>query len=967
MKTNTKRASALCAVLLFASVLFAGIGLLNAVTATAKSQSQNVGKTYYYEELKNSAMAQKFYGVMQDMSKNGTFTDGKGEYDLVGSGVLTESEVSAYVDGKSPKIPVAFGAARDAFYMDNPDLFYIDVYKLYLSAGMQNGKYVAFVNTGTAESYYADNTFSNANEVNVAIQKYDEAVNKIVSEAKAAGTDAVTQIEFANAAIAEKVEYDYGAREDGVSGKVIQDGNVNSAYGALVNGKALCGGYSRAFKAIMDELDIPCVLVQGNGYSGASSGDDEAGYIAHMWNAVQVNGLWYGVDVTWNDSSKNLKKYLLGGSELFDIGHFEDGVISSSGFELKYPALRPFNYGVNEDKSGFTFKDEGTLNDIEFGYKKLGAGDDSGTGLTLGVSYEGKNFLQLEEEGKYLAMRTCGEDGVWSVWSGIAAWYHSEGGFGYVDEYTIEPHYPSTFRIQQGIFDCNPDGMFCTYLPETAEKHVVVISSAYTNDAYGTYIPAPYVKTKVPYELGSIRSFEPINIKLVYNEKLVPIEGKTNADVSVKVFASDKNIEKYVKIENMVWNPDENSISFTFTPSKYYAHNCMMYDFAPTNVVSERSGKSPEPGGGYTFKMKQVVCSKIFNDGRLYMQVFGNPKFVGAEDMSLTEFKDQNGQPIVGNQRSQLMLVVNEPNKADNKVMEDKLLADSEIGINKEDIKASSTYQIDLQLCGVVRQVPKGSYMQVGFGFPEGYGPDDAGVTFTVYHYTRKADGTIDTVEEIPCVVSEYGIIATVRSFSPFMICAVDSNKVKAAKNIYASVDGVGGTLDRTTIETVTGNEVSYTVTPDSGYKVNRVLINGTEREMSAGGGELKIAASDLKDGGNIVEVSFISERVANDCAQKGIVLAQPKIIVTENDMIQAVSHEIVPASPKKNSKVGLVVGIIIAVVVVAAGACVAVYFVMKNKNDNSGGSNKSGGGTQNKKRAQTKPRTATATRTNRA
>ena len=165
MKTNTKRASALCAVLLFASVLFAGIGLLNAVTATAKSQSQNVGKTYYYEELKNSAMAQKFYGVMQDMSKNGTFTDGKGEYDLVGSGVLTESEVSAYVDGKSPKIPVAFGAARDAFYMDNPDLFYIDVYKLYLSAGMQNGKYVAFVNTGTAESYYADNTFSDRKSV----------------------------------------------------------------------------------------------------------------------------------------------------------------------------------------------------------------------------------------------------------------------------------------------------------------------------------------------------------------------------------------------------------------------------------------------------------------------------------------------------------------------------------------------------------------------------------------------------------------------------------------------------------------------------------------------------------------------------------------------------------------------------------------------------------------------------------
>ena len=45
-------------------------------------------------------------------------------------GVLTEQQVSMYLDGDT-KVPVALGAARDAFYMDNPDLFYIDVYKLY--------------------------------------------------------------------------------------------------------------------------------------------------------------------------------------------------------------------------------------------------------------------------------------------------------------------------------------------------------------------------------------------------------------------------------------------------------------------------------------------------------------------------------------------------------------------------------------------------------------------------------------------------------------------------------------------------------------------------------------------------------------------------------------------------------------------------------------------------------------------
>ncbi len=52
----------------------------------------------------------------------------------------------------------------------------------------------------------------------------------------------------------------------------------------------VCEGYARAFKVLCDQVGIPCVLVEG--YS--SSGD-------HMWNNVQLDGNWYGVDVTWND------------------------------------------------------------------------------------------------------------------------------------------------------------------------------------------------------------------------------------------------------------------------------------------------------------------------------------------------------------------------------------------------------------------------------------------------------------------------------------------------------------------------------------------------------------------------------------------------------------------------------------------------------------------------------------------
>ena len=53
----------------------------------------------------------------------------------------------------------------------------------------------------------------------------------------------------------------------------------------------VCEGYARAFKVLCNKVGIPCVLVDG----------DAGG--PHMWNYVQLDGAWYGVDVTWNDPS----------------------------------------------------------------------------------------------------------------------------------------------------------------------------------------------------------------------------------------------------------------------------------------------------------------------------------------------------------------------------------------------------------------------------------------------------------------------------------------------------------------------------------------------------------------------------------------------------------------------------------------------------------------------------------------
>ncbi len=66
-----------------------------------------------------------------------------------------------------------------------------------------------------------------------------------------------------------------------------------SAYSALVNGQTVCAGYARAFQYIMIELGIPTYYV-----SGYSTQD-------HAWNIIFLDGEYYNVDLTWNNSNKN--------------------------------------------------------------------------------------------------------------------------------------------------------------------------------------------------------------------------------------------------------------------------------------------------------------------------------------------------------------------------------------------------------------------------------------------------------------------------------------------------------------------------------------------------------------------------------------------------------------------------------------------------------------------------------------
>ena len=81
------------------------------------------------------------------------------------------------------------------------------------------------------------------------------------------------------------------------------------AYGALVNGKAVCSGYAKAFDLLAKKCGLSSTVVTGTAYN--SDGRDGP----HAWNQIYLDGDWYNVDVTFEDPITNIE---LNASQLFN-------------------------------------------------------------------------------------------------------------------------------------------------------------------------------------------------------------------------------------------------------------------------------------------------------------------------------------------------------------------------------------------------------------------------------------------------------------------------------------------------------------------------------------------------------------------------------------------------------------------------------------------------------------------------
>ena len=245
-------------------------------------------------------------------------------------------------DDMNNSLMVAFQNAWDAFRNDNMDVFYIDGTKMFLVTKTtkwgNKTKYEFFINKGENSNYFTEG-FQNKEEIEEAElyvkQKEDEIISSITEK------NEYYKIVEAHNWIVDNLEYN------------LQDSQKNSSiYFALKDNKAVCEGYARLFKSLMDKMDIPCVFISGEGIN-LESGSREN----HAWNYVFLKGNWYAVDTTWDDpiiigggvASKDSKyKYFLKGSNDFSASHIEDGRLVENGMKFEYPVISKENY-IKED------------------------------------------------------------------------------------------------------------------------------------------------------------------------------------------------------------------------------------------------------------------------------------------------------------------------------------------------------------------------------------------------------------------------------------------------------------------------------------------------------------------------------------------------------------------------------------------------------------------------------------------
>ena len=200
------------------------------------------------------------------------------------------------------------------FYSDYPEYFWVNG----AWSGSSNGKTLTIIPVYTMTG----------SALSTAKSKYNAKVNELTSGLSGLDYDKAKTL---HDRLIDTVTY-------------VSTDNDQNAYGALVEGKAVCNGYSKAYQHLMIKAGIPAWYVRGNSINPTTQKTE-----GHAWNLVKLDGEWYYTDVTWDDQGEDIFY------TYFNITTKQ--LLKGHSFEEFYAALVPqatataANYYIKEGRS----------------------------------------------------------------------------------------------------------------------------------------------------------------------------------------------------------------------------------------------------------------------------------------------------------------------------------------------------------------------------------------------------------------------------------------------------------------------------------------------------------------------------------------------------------------------------------------------------------------------------------------
>ena len=196
-----------------------------------------------------------------------------------------------------------------AIQYDHPEIYYVERGYSYTCGTTQMVVYVRYIYSASQRKF-----------IDQRITRQIRKITKPVSNAK---LDTYRKERYLYEYFASHYSYDH---RNIPKRKKKAWNNKYSILGAIEDNKAVCEGFAKTFKLMMDRMGLECMIVVG--YSDHARAGQPGKDGRHAWNIVYLNGNCYHVDVTW-------------------------GICSSSSNQICYDYLNLTDRQIRRDHKGF--------------------------------------------------------------------------------------------------------------------------------------------------------------------------------------------------------------------------------------------------------------------------------------------------------------------------------------------------------------------------------------------------------------------------------------------------------------------------------------------------------------------------------------------------------------------------------------------------------------------------------------